>query len=113
MGVRIDGTIDIEQKVTREFDVVPTEETNIEMFYRRGTFRVTHVTLHYRVNRGVDGGFWYLFSVLVQAAKVLKGGELSTAYNNIVTVPLYPENVPEWILEIAEELVPKGTPEPV
>jgi hypothetical protein len=100
--------IDTEQTITRKITLADAgdDRFDIKAGYRSGTFRPLEITLHYRVNRGSSAPYWYCFNVKIRAAKVLKSGELSTAYSNIIRESYYPERLPEWAREIAAMLLP-------
>jgi hypothetical protein len=111
-----DGIVDTEQTITRHIRLAVTEGDNRFDFapsYRGGYFRPSEITLHYRVNRGADNPFWYLFNVKIRGGKVLSGGvRVSTAYSNVIRESFYPEKAPEWAREIGARLLPTAEIEP-
>lgn len=99
--------VDTEQTLTRDVRIAPHfDQFDISAPYRSGMFRPSDVRLHYRVNRGADTPFWYLFQITIRAAKVLKNGETSTAFANIISAKYYPERAPEWAREMGAALKP-------
>ncbi len=108
----ITSMIHTEQTLTRDFQVdASSGEWDMPISYRKGTFRPTGVILHFRVNRGATQPYWYLFNAKLRMAMVLKSGEVSGAYPNIRTESFNPENLPVWVKEMAQEMLPQAEPE--
>lgn len=99
--------VDTEQTITRDVRIAPRfDQCDFPHPYRQGMFRPHEVRFQYRVNKGSDRPFWYLFQVTIRVAKVLKSGEVSTAHQNRDSLSFYPERVPEWAKEMGAALKP-------
>jgi len=100
--------IDTEQTIIRTIMLADMGDTRFDITapYRSGTFRPSRIELVYRVNRGSTSPYWYLFSVKITAAKVLKSGRTSDAYSNQIAERFYPEKAPQWARLIGAMLKP-------
>ncbi|UTN93070.1 hypothetical protein SEA_MARKY_67 [Streptomyces phage Marky] len=105
-----DGIVDTEQTITRHIRLKPDPDFDLVAQYRDFTYRPNAISITYRVNRGADTPFWYIFEIRVYGYKVLKSGNPSTNRVNRVKNSFHERGahpVPTWAAKIAKSLLPE------
>ncbi|AXH49454.1 hypothetical protein SEA_CROSBY_66 [Streptomyces phage Crosby] len=105
------GIVDTEQTITRYIRLADAGDDRFDLVaqYRDHKIRPSEISITYRVNRGADVPFWYVFEIRVYGYKVLKSGKPSTNRVNRSKNSYHERGahrVPEWAAKIAKDRMP-------